>query len=237
MTIEQLPQNKPLYEQVCHLIESRIIKGEINVGDKLPTENELAVMYKVSRPVIREAIKALKEKGWVETLVAKGTYVVQNVAKGVENSFDVAVRMKPDERFSNLIQVRMILEPEIAALAAVKASQDEIARMRQAVCQMDEAVINADVDTFLKADFAFHMAMAESTGNRLIHLIMAPVVNLMRDVQKYHLSNVVQGNQRSQRNHKRIMKGIERHDPDHARLCMYEHIVQVRDDIQRVSPP
>jgi DNA-binding FadR family transcriptional regulator len=102
---------------------------------------------------------------------------------------------------------------------------------------MDEAVINADVDTFLKADFAFHMAMAESTGNRLIHLIMAPVVNLMRDVQKYHLSNVVQGNQRSQRNHKRIMKGIERHDPDHARLCMYEHIVQVRDDIQRVSPP
>lgn len=237
MIIQQLPQKKPLYEQVCRLIESQIINGELHIGDKLPTENELAGMYKVSRTVIREAIKALKEKGWVETLVAKGTYVVQNVAKGVENSFDVAIRMKPDERFSNLIQVRLILEPEIAALAAISSTEEDISRMRHAVTQMEQALIDENLDGFLKGDFAFHMAIAESSGNHLIHLIMSPVVNLMRDIQRYHLSYVAGGNEHSQQNHKRIMDGIERHDPAATRLCMYEHIIQVRDEIQNATAP
>ena len=236
MTIQQLPYHKPLYEQVCQLIEAQIINGELRIGDKLPTENELAELYKVSRTVIREAIKALKEKGWVETHVAKGTYVVQNVAKGVENSFDVAVRMKPEDRFRNLIQVRRILEPEIAALAASSASQEDIARMRQAVEQMEKAMESKnDIDAFLEGDFVFHMAMADATGNELIRLIIAPVVNLMRDIQTYHLSNVVGGNQRSQHNHKRIMEAIERHDPEAARACMFDHIIQVRDDIENMQ--
>jgi GntR family transcriptional regulator, transcriptional repressor for pyruvate dehydrogenase complex len=235
MTIQQFPQNKPLYEQVCQLIEAQIIEGEIQIGDKLPTENELAGMYKVSRTVIREAIKTLKEKGWVETHVAKGTFVVQNVAKGVETSLDAAVRMKPDDRFSNLIQVRLILEPEIAALAASSASPEDIRRMRQAVLLMDQALAENDVDAFLSGDFSFHMAMAESTGNHLIRLIVAPLVKLMRDIQRYHLANVSGGNQRSQKNHSRIMRAIEKNDPDTARQCMYEHIIQVRDDIQNAE--
>lgn len=236
MTIPQIPTNKPLYEQVCQLIESQIISGELRVGDKLPTEKELSELYQVSRTVIREAIKTLKEKGWVETHVAKGTFVVHNVAKGVESSFGVAVRMKPEERFNNLIQVRLILEPEIAALAATSASLEEIAHMRKAVARMEKALReNDNLDAFLKADFNFHMAMAKSTGNDLIPLIIAPVVNLMRDIQRYHLSSVIGGNQRSQRNHNRIMEAIERHDPGAARSSMYEHIIQVRDDIQNTT--
>ena len=233
MIIRQFPHNEPLYKQVYQLIETQIIDGEFGIGDKLPTENELTEVYKVSRTVIREAIKALKEKGWVETRVAKGTFVVHNVAKSVESSFDVTVRLKPEEKFSNLIQVSLILEPEIAALSAISASSADIALMRQAVDQMEKALAeNNSIDAFLEGDFAFHMAMAESTGNNLIRLIIAPVVNLMRDIQRYHLSYVEGGNQRSQHNHKRVMDAIERHDPDAARLSMYAHIIQVRDDIQ-----
>lgn len=81
MTIPRLPRNKPLYEQVCELIETRIIEGDLRVGEKLPTENEMAEMYQVSRTVIREAIKALTEKGRIETRVAKGTFVVAMLPK------------------------------------------------------------------------------------------------------------------------------------------------------------
>lgn len=232
MSMQQLPQIKPLSEQVCQLIETRIIDGELRIGDRLPPEKDLAVMYKVSRTVIREAIKMLKEKGWVETHVAKGTFVIHNVGRGIESSFNVAVRMKPEERFSNLIQVRLLLEPEIAALAAASANQEDISRMRQAIHQMDKAMISGNVDVFLKGDFAFHMALAESTGNDLIPLIIAPVVNLMRDFQRYHLTKVKGGGQRSQYNHKRVMEAIEKHDPGAARLCMQGHIIQVRDDIE-----
>lgn len=236
MIIKQLPQNKPLYEQVCKLIEDQIINGELLIGDKLPTEKELAERYKISRTVIREAIKALKEKGWVETYIAKGTFVICNMEKSVQSSFDAAVRMKPEDRFNNLIQIRLILEPEIAALAAVSASQEDIAKMHQAVNKMEEALRdNKNVNAFLEGDFAFHMVIAESTGNDLVRIIIAPVVRLLRNVQQYHLSHVESGNQRSQSFHNKVMEAIERHDPKVARLSMYEHIIQVRDDIQNAK--
>jgi GntR family transcriptional repressor for pyruvate dehydrogenase complex len=238
MAMQKLPHNEPLYEQVCQMIENQIINGEILVGDKLPTEKRLTEIYQVSRTVIREAIKALKEKGWVETHVAKGTYVVYNVTKSVQSSFDVAVRMKPEDGFNNLIQVRLILEPEIAALAAEKASQDDIARMRRSVKQMEKALEdNNDVDAFIIGDFSFHLAIAESTGNSLIRMIIAPVVNLMRDFQIYHLKSVEGGSQKSQGNHKKIMEAIEKHDPGAARKFMRSHIIQVRDDIRNTANP
>jgi GntR family transcriptional repressor for pyruvate dehydrogenase complex len=234
MTIQQLPLNTPLSEQVCQMIETQIVNGEYLVGDKLPTEKQLSEMFQVSRTVIREAIKGLKEKGLVETHVAKGTFVVNNVTKSVQSSFDATVRMQPEERFSNLIQVRLILEPEIAALAAKSASDEDIERMRQAVNQMESALENQNnVEEFIRGDFSFHMAMAESTGNNLIRLIIAPVVNLMRDSQRYHLSNVEGGDRKSQRNHKKIMQAIENHDAEAARKHMHAHIAQVRDDIQK----
>jgi len=223
---------RPLYEQVVELVEARIIDGEFRIGDRLPTENELAAIYMVSRTVIREAMKILKEKGWVETRVGKGTFVVHNMAKSVQSSFDVAIRMKPEDRFSHLIEVRLILEPEIASLAAVRAGADETARIQQAVYQMDQAIAEGDdIDEFLKGDFAFHMALAESTGNPLIRMIIDPVVSLMREFQEYHLSNTKGGKQRSQHNHKLVMEAIKLHDPNAARLRMYEHILQVRADV------
>lgn len=231
-----IPQNIPLSEQVASLIEARIIAGEVQVGDRLPTEKDLASIYQVSRTVIREAIKALKEKGWVETRVARGTFVVNNMTKSVQSSFDAAVRMKPADRFRNLIQVRLILEPEIAALAAESASLEDLARMRQAINQMEKALAeNNNIEDFIQGDFSFHMAMAESTGNDLIRLIIAPVVNLMRDFQRYHLLHVEGGNRRSQDNHRKIMESIQNRNPEAARNYMYAHILQVREDIQNTT--
>jgi DNA-binding FadR family transcriptional regulator len=236
MATSQIPHTTPLSEQVASLIESKIIAGDFQVGERLPTEYDLAAMYQVSRTVIREAIKALKGKGWVETRGAKGTFVVYNMTKSVQSSFDATVRMNPEDSFSNLIQVRMILEPEIAALAAVSASPQDIARMRQAVNKMEKALAdNNNVEEFLEGDFSFHMAMAESTGNDLIHLIIAPVVSLMRDVQTYHLRHVDGGKRRSQENHRKIMEAIQNRDPQAARKHMYTHINQVRDDIQEAT--
>lgn len=128
----------------------------------------------------------------------------------------------------------MILEPEIAALAAVRANEEEIARMQQAVGKMEDAIRNiVDIDEFLRGDFAFHMAMADSSGNPLIPMILSPVVKLMRDAQKYHLYLVKGGNQRSQHNHRLILASIEKHDPEAARFHMHEHILQVRTDIEQ----
>ncbi len=230
----QIPQSKPLYEQVVELLEARIMDGDFRVGDKLPTENELASMYMVSRTVVREAIKALRAKGWVETHPGKGTFVVSNIARGVDTSFDSAVRMSPDGGWGHLIEVRQMLEPEIAALAAIRANEEQLSKMRQAVEQMDRTLAEEpqDIHKFLEADFAFHMSMAEATGNPLVLMILNPVVKLMRDLQRYHYSRVKGGGKRSQQNHKLILESVQNRDPESARLHMRMHIQQVREDVE-----
>lgn len=230
----QFPQSKPLYEQVVELIESRIINGEYRLGDQLPTEFELAAQYRVSRTVIREAMKTLKERGWVDTRVGKGTFLVDNVSRGVGASFDVIVRMNPDLGFEHLIEVRELLEPGIAALAAERASAEQIQAMRKAVDQMERATNNpADMDDFLAGDYTFHALMAQATGNPLVPSILQPVVTLMRDQQKYHLYRVKGGYLKSQSHHRQIMDAIEAHDSEAARQAMLGHIRQVSADVQK----
>lgn len=231
------PQSIPLYEQVAGMIETQIIGGEFRVGDRLPTEYELASIYKVSRTVIREAMKVLKEKGWVETRSGRGTLVIDNVTRGVRSSFNVAVRMDPDSGWGHLIEIRQMIEPEIAALAAERATQEQIDQMRQAVERMDHAVRDnpVNVEEFLDADFSFHMILAESTGNSLVMMIIHPVVNLMREQQAFHVSQIKGGALRSQNNHHSIIDAIESHDPEAARANMNSHIAQVRQDILSVA--
>lgn len=233
MTTPQLPQNKPLYEQVCELIETRISEGDLRVGDKLPTENEMAEMYQVSRTVIREAMKALKEKGRTETRVGKGTFVVNNMAKRVRASFDAVIRMEEGHGFNHLIEVREILEPEVAALVASRANGAQRDKLRQAVDRMERAQEHEDdIEEFLNADFSFHMLLAESTGNPLIPMIISPMVKLMREQQAYYSSKVREGRHRSQINHKLIMAAIESQDADAARRYMRKHIRQVRTGVE-----
>lgn len=218
------------------MIEAQIIAGDYRVGDRLPTENNLAAAFRVSRTVIREAMKVLKEKGWIEARPGRGTLVIDNVARGVRSSFDVAVRMDPDSSSSHLIEIRQMIEPEIAALAAVRASDAQISLMRRAIEEMDQAVLENPmaIDRYLDADFNFHLLMAEATGNPLIPMITNPVVKLMREQQAV-VSKATGGAARSQANHHLILQAIEQRDPTMARTHMLAHILQVREDIQKIT--
>lgn len=233
MILRKFPQNTPLSEQVYQLIEEQIINGNYLVGDKLPTEKQLTEFYKVSRTVIREAIKALKEKGWVETRVAKGSFVISNFSKSMQSSFDAAVRMEPEDGFDNLLQLRSIFEPEVAALGAANACEENLKTLRNAIELMEKALEdNNNVEEFIRGDSAFHVALAESTKNRLIIMIITSIIDIMHDFQIYHFSRVKNGGQRSNNCHKRIFDAIEKHDSDSARTTMSEHICQLSDDIQ-----
>ncbi len=234
MTTSHLPQNKPLYEQVVQLVESDIINGVYGVGDQLPTESEMAAKYQVSRTVVREAMKALKEKGWVQTFVGKGTFVIDDVARGIDSSLDLTLRKDSGRSFEYLIELREILEPEIAALTALHASDEQLARIRKSVDAMDQALAILDYESFLEGDLAFHVGIAEATGNPLILMFLRPVLKLMRAQQEYHLINVSTGGQKSQKNHQSIMAALEKHDVAAASKRMHEHILQVRTDVNTV---
>ncbi|MDP2778208.1 MAG: FadR/GntR family transcriptional regulator, partial [Anaerolineales bacterium] len=170
-------QSERLYEQIVSQIEQRIEAGDLKVGDQLPSERELAEQFAVSRTAVREAVKALRQKGLVEIRPGRGTFITNGTTDSIRNSLGLLMIFGGKDGSINLVEVREILEPEIAALAATRITNEYIAVMQEAVEVMDRAL--ADVDVFVEADLDFHLALAEATQNPFIPILMDSIIELL----------------------------------------------------------
>lgn len=231
-----------LYEQIVQQIEESVLNGSLKPGDQLPAERELAQRLGVSRTAVREAVKALREKGLVEAYSGRGTFITDGTSHAARQSFDLMVKIGQQESSTHLAELRLILEPGIAALAAERIEEEYLAAMREAVAVMDRA--QKDPAAYIEADLDFHLAMAETVANPLILSLIDSIVGLLRE-QRIKIFNVEGGPQRGQVHHKRILEAMERRDPEMARNAMRAHLEQVRQDSQvsatgkpsRKSPP
>lgn len=223
----KIVRSSRLYEQIVQQVEESIVKGVLKPGDQLPPERELAEEFGVSRTAVREAVKALREKGLVEAYPGRGTFITDGTSHAIRQSLDRVTKIGQPEGSVFLAEVRAILEPEIAALAAVRASEQELASMRGPIAVMDEA--RKDPDAFIEADLDFHLALAEAAANPLILSLIDSIVALLRE-QRLGIFRVEGGPERGQYHHKRILEAIERHDPEGARKAMRAHLQQVRED-------
>ncbi len=220
-------QSERLYEKIVEQIEQRILTGELKVGDQLPAERELGEQFRVSRTAIREAVKALREKGLVEIRPGRGTFITNDTSQAARDSLGLMMKISQAEDSRDLVEVREILEPGIAFLAATRATDENIAGMQMAVATMDAAM--NDAETYIEADLDFHLALAEATQNALIPILLDFIVALLRD-QRTRIFLVDGGAQRGQVHHKHILEAVLRRDPDAAREAMCVHLVQVRED-------
>src|SRR6201984_1703370 len=133
-----------LYEQIVQQIEESILKGALKPGDQLPAERELAQNFGVSRTAVREAVKALREKGLVEAYSGRGTFITNGTSQAIRQSLDFMIRVGQADGSANLAELRTILEPEIAALAATRAEEQHLSAMREAVAIMDRNLRDPD---------------------------------------------------------------------------------------------
>jgi GntR family transcriptional repressor for pyruvate dehydrogenase complex len=225
--VYKLVRTSRLYEQIVQQIEESIVKGDLKPGDQLPAERELAQRFGVSRTAVREAVKALREKGLVEAYSGKGTFITDGTTQAVRQSLDLMVKIGQPEGSTHLAEVRAILEPEIAALAAVRIQEPELATMREAVSMMDRA--GQDPEAYIEADLDFHLALAEGAANPLILSLLDSIVGLLRE-QRLRIFRVPGGPERGQFHHKRILEAVEKHDAEKARLAMRAHLSQVSED-------
>ncbi len=221
-----------LYEQIVQQIEESVLNGSLKPGDQLPAERELAQRLGVSRTAVREAVKTLREKGLVEAYSGRGTFITNGTSQAARQSFDLMVKIGQQEGSPHLAELRLILEPGIAALAAVRAKEDDLSGMRDAVAVMDRS--QKDPAAYIEADLDFHLALAEAAANPLILSLIDSIVGLLRE-QRIKIFNVEGGPQRGQFHHKRILEAVERHDAEMARSAMRSHLEQVRQDSQAPS--
>ena len=223
----KIVRSSRLYEQIVQQVEESIQKGALKLGAQLPPERELAEQFGVSRTAVREAVKALREKGLVEAYPGRGTFITGGTSYSIRQSLDRMMKMGQAEGSGYLAEVREILEPEIAALAAKRADQEDLAAMREEIEEMDAA--KKDPDAFIEADLDFHLALAEAAANPIILSLIDSIVGLLRE-QRMRIFHVEGGPERGQYHHKRIMEALEKGDPLGAREAMKAHLRQVRED-------
>lgn len=218
-----------LYQQIVEQIEQSIRSGQLKPGDQLPAERDLAERFGVSRTAVREAVKALGEKGLVEALPGRGTFVIDATSQVIKQSLDLLINNSTPEGLAHLEDVREIFEPEIAARAAIRAEPKQLAAMRDAIEAMERSL--DDSGAYIEADLDFHLALAEAAQNPLVLTLIDSIVGLLR-VQRTRVFHAPEGPARGQHHHRRILHAVENHDPEAARAAMQSHLEQVREDSQ-----
>jgi GntR family transcriptional repressor for pyruvate dehydrogenase complex len=153
--------------------------------------------------------------------------VTSGTSNAIRQSLDLMIRINPLEGSANLAELRLVLEPEIAGLAALRIEEQLLSTMREAVAVMDRSL--HDPDAYVEADLDFHLALAEAAGNPLILSLLDSIVGLLRE-QRSRIFLVDGGPERGQFHHKRILAAILKSDPEAAREAMRAHLQQVLAD-------
>ncbi|MGA9889216.1 MAG: FCD domain-containing protein, partial [Candidatus Acidiferrales bacterium] len=155
------------------------------------------------------------------------TFITNGTSEAVRQSINLMLRIDQSDGSESLAEVRQILEPEIAALAATRIQAPQIALMREAFSVMNSAL--KDPDAYIEADLDFHLALAEAAENPLILSLLDSIVGLLRE-QRIKIFFEEGGPERGQYHHARILAAIEKRDAAASRAAMRDHLQQVRED-------
>ena len=226
MTLFQPVESQRLYERVAEQIVERIHSGEIIAGQRLPAERDLAKALGVSRPVIREALIALEVAGLVEVRTGAGAFVREPPSSRPS--------LNAGDSPSDILNARMLIEGEIAALAAQFASPHQVEAIAGTVGAM-----RRDHDAgrdWRPADLAFHVAVARATGNAAL----AGVVEQLWQAQNSPVFALMSQRMELDQNwaatfagHEAALAAIAAREPDRARKAMRAHLAQVLDVLTR----
>lgn len=217
---------KPLTEQAADMIEQMITKGELQPEKKLPNEYQLAENLGVGRGTIREAIKILESRHVVEIRRGDGTYVCLDVGQ-LKDPLGFRFGKNKKKTGVDLCEVRMMVEPQIAYLAAVNATQKDIEEM-QGLCDEVAELIRSGKN-YAKKDTDFHTKIASSTTNEIVPKLI-PII--IRGIYTFvNLTNHHTSAERTCRTHQRIVDCIRRRDPEGAREAMMQHLRDNKEEL------
>ena len=222
-------RNGRLYEQIVEQIEQQVIDGTLQAGDQLPPERQLATKFGVSRTAVREAVKALRQRGLIDVHPGRGTFVTNDTSQALHRSLGLALRIGEIDGVASLIELREMLEPPIAAKAALRATPEQIHQLEVLVGKMEKVLLIPEA--FIAADFAFHMTLAEATQNVLMPTIMNSIVDLLQE-QRQRIYKSGGGQIRAQRHHRIILQAVREQDEKGAYKAMVAHLQQVREDFE-----
>jgi GntR family transcriptional repressor for pyruvate dehydrogenase complex len=217
------------YEQVAKQIQRLVIRGVLKPGDRLPAERELATKFGVSRSSIRDAIRTLEVIGILEPRQGKGT-VVREVSTDSLVVPLTRVLLRKRELVAELLDVRRMIEPALAARAAANASPEEIARM-EGILQRQQEKMRRGEDT-IEEDSEFHYVVALAAGNNVVLKVLDVLMDLLRESRARSLQ-VLGRRERSYAGHRQILRAIKRRDRTAAAAAARRHLKEIEEITMR----
>lgn len=212
-------------------LERLIATGRLTPGDRLPAERDLAASLQVSRATLREAMHELEGKHLIERRPGRGTVVVART-DAERALLDLPGPDGPARERRDAAELREILEPAVAGLAARRATAANLLQLREV---LDRTTGETRADGSLECDIEFHLLVARAAGNPLVSTLHTLMTEWTMDVRR-HSHTTREGRRTSLDGHRAIYDAIERHDPDAAHRAMADHLGVVRGLIARQAP-
>lgn len=229
MEFERIPDNRALSEKIISQISDALISGELEGGERLPPERDLAEQFGVSRTVVRDAVKVLSGRGILQVKRGAGIFVATSEESTVGRLGELAgVLPLKSAGLQDLFDVRKTLEAEAAEWAAQRRSSHHIERLTGIV--EDAYQHQEDLDVLSERDAQFHVAIAEASQNLVLVRVMLMLLDLLERSRRESLS--ISGRAKlSLDQHERILREIESRSPETARQAMLEHLASVEEAV------
>ena len=225
MVLKPIKRQK-VWQQVEKQIKDLIINNKLKIGDKLPSEKELAEKLKVGRRSVREALHSLQKMGMIQIVQGKGSFLtaakVDTYLETLATSISLKLLEEKDTLWE-LMEVRKILEAEVAFLSAERSSSQDLRLMRLSLNRQEEGIRRKNLELFNKGDLDFHNAIFRGCKNSILESIYSNLSTLMLDSRI--LTNKIPGvPEKSLKDHMNIYLAIKAKDPKKARNFMINHI-------------
>jgi DNA-binding FadR family transcriptional regulator len=229
MMAQQTAQSRfvKLSDQVTRELARRIANGEISDDVPLPTEFEICQEFGVSKTTAREVIRSLAERGFVD--VRQGRRMQLRRASAWNQLDPLMIELIDDPEVArrylyDVHYVRTLIEPEVAARAALQADENQIARARAALDLM--ATLLDEPDAYLEADVAFHRELAAATGSVILAFVLDSLGELQR-LSRRVTNRLLKRLPEATREHRLILEAVVAHEPEQAREAMRAHLLTV----------
>ncbi|MFZ2649565.1 MAG: FadR/GntR family transcriptional regulator, partial [Burkholderiaceae bacterium] len=212
-----------LSDRLASLLAAQVDSGALEPGDRLPTEARLAVQHGVSRTVVREAVHQLRSRGLLRSRQGSGVFVAAP-PQNQSLAFDPNV-LESMAAMIHVVELRRVLEGEMAALAAQRATRDQIRTLKRSLLAIDAAL--ASGHDGIDEDMAFHRAIAESTGNPQFTRLIVFLEQYLREALRITKGNEAHHEdflEQVKGEHRAIVAAIAARDAEKARRCATEHL-------------
>ena len=210
-----------LSEQVAMQLAERISAGRWKPGEKLPPESSLCETFHIGRSTLREALKSLAFVGMVRMRAGEGTFVAEGPSKFLEQVLTRGLLNNPRE-VTDLSEARIMLETELAALCAQRATESELETLRLIIKRMQEASPE-DSEGFLNLDLEFHLHIAEYSQNKILAQMMRTIRGLLREVIEKSIQ-IPGSRSLAVDQHWKVVEALATRNVRRARAAMREHL-------------